>query len=153
MNPWIHIHTTPTGIAAPCCIAESCATDDGVGNSRKQSLMELVNSDKMKQLRLDMLTGVKSEECKKCYEHEAQDVDSFRVMTNRQYKHAIDDVIENTNLEDGSLKQFKMRYFDIRFSNICIDTHGTQVGKAFLRWTFSSFFYFSSQLCWSWVTL
>jgi len=119
MNPWIHLHTTPTGIAAPCCIAESCATDEGMGNSRKQSLMELVNSDKMNKLRLDMLTGVKSEECKKCYEHEAQDVDSFRVMTNRQFKHAMDDVIEDTNLEDGSLKKFKMRYFDIRFSNIC----------------------------------
>jgi organic radical activating enzyme len=119
INPWIHLHTTPTGVAAPCCIAESCATVEGVGNSREQNLMQLVNSDKMKQLRLNMLTGVKSEECKKCYQHEAQDVRSFRQMANEQYKHAFDDVVENTNLVDGSLSKFKMRYFDVRFSNIC----------------------------------
>ncbi len=119
MNPWIHLHTTPTGVAAPCCIAESCATDEGVGNSREQRLIELVNSEKMNKLRLDMLTGVKNEECKKCYQHEAQNVRSFRQMTNIQFKNSFDDIIENTNLEDGSLKDFKMRYFDIRFSNIC----------------------------------
>ena len=120
MNPWIHLHTTPTGVAAPCCIAESCATDDGMGNSREQSLMQLVNSEQMNKLRLNMLTGVKNEECRKCYQHEAQNVKSFREMTNLQFKHAFDEaVIENTNLADGSLNNFKMRYFDIRFSNIC----------------------------------
>lgn len=120
MNPWIHLHTTPTGVAAPCCIAESCATDDGMGNSREQSLMQLVNSEQMNKLRLNMLTGVKNEECRKCYQHEAQNVKSFREMTNFQFKHAFDEaVIENTNLADGSLNNFKMRYFDIRFSNIC----------------------------------
>lgn len=119
MNPWIHLHTTPTGVAAPCCIAESCATEEGVGNSRKQNLMELVNSDKMKELRVNMLKGIKSEECRKCYEHEEQGVKSFREMTNDHWKHAFDDVVDNTNLADGSLTKFKMRYFDVRFSNIC----------------------------------
>ena len=119
MMPWIHLHTTPTGVAAPCCIAESCATDDGVGNSRTQSLDELVNSDSMKQLRLDMLAGRKNAECTKCYEHEKQGVKSFRQFSSDEWKHAFSDVIENTDLEDGSLKKFKMRYFDIRFSNIC----------------------------------
>jgi hypothetical protein len=44
--------------AAPCCIAESCA-HEGVGNTRTQSLMEVVNSPKMNQLRNDMLSGSK----------------------------------------------------------------------------------------------
>lgn len=119
MLPWIHLHTTPTGVAAPCCIANSCATDEGVGNSREQNLMELVNSEKMSQLRLDMLTGVMNKECFKCHQHEEQGIHSSRQMFNEQYKHAFDDVITNTNLSDGTLKKFKMRYFDIRFSNIC----------------------------------
>ena len=117
--PWIHIHSTPTGVAAPCCIASSCATTDGVGSARDQTVMELVNSEKMKQLRLDMLTGKKNSECTNCYKHEEQGISSFRTQTNESFSHAFDDVIENTVLEDGSLIKFKMRYFDIRFSNIC----------------------------------
>lgn len=120
MIPWVHLHTTPTGVAAPCCIAESCnEPNGGVGNSREQSLMELVNSEKMKKLRLDMLTGNKSEECTKCYAHEEQGVMSFRQQANESWKHAFDDVVTDTALEDGALYKFKMRYFDIRFSNIC----------------------------------
>lgn len=118
MIPWIHLHTTPSGVAAPCCIAESCATEDGVGNSRTQSLMDIVNSDKMKQLRLDMLSGVKNPECVKCHNHEDQGTMSFRQHSNRDYERYFDEVISMTNA-DGSLNEFKMRYFDIRFSNIC----------------------------------
>jgi len=119
MMPWVHLHTTPTGVASPCCIAESCATDNGVGNSRMQSLEQLVNSDQMKQLRLDMLTGKKNVECRKCYEHESQGVKSFRQFSSTEWQHAFDDVIKNTDLETGEVSNFKMRYFDIRFSNIC----------------------------------
>ena len=56
MAPWIHIYSSPSGEAAPCCIAESCA-HGGVGDTRTQSLMEVVNSEKMNQLRRDMLTN------------------------------------------------------------------------------------------------
>ena len=50
MAPWVHIHTNPSGVAAPCCISESCNTGEGMGNSKSQSLIELVNTDKMKNL-------------------------------------------------------------------------------------------------------
>jgi hypothetical protein len=116
--PWIHLHTTPSGVAAPCCISESCATDEGAGNSRTQSLIEIVNSDKMKQLRLDMLADVKNPECVKCHSHEDQGVMSFRKHANRDYESFFDEAMSLTN-SDGSLSEFKMRYFDIRFSNIC----------------------------------
>lgn len=116
--PWIHLHTSPSGVAAPCCIAESCATEDGVGNSRTESLYDIVNSDKMKQLRLDMLNGVRNKECVKCHNHEDQGVMSFRKHANRDYEKYFDEVISNT-MADGSVNDFKMRYFDIRFSNIC----------------------------------
>jgi hypothetical protein len=117
MSPWIHVYSSPSGVAAPCCIAESCA-HEGVGNTRTQSLMEVVNSPKMNQLRNDMLSGIKNKECTKCYQHEDQKVVSSRNFLNNQYKEYYNEVIENTNT-DGSLSEFKMRYFDIRFSNIC----------------------------------
>ena len=115
--PWIHIHTNPSGIATPCCIAESCTKPEGVGNAREQSLMEIVNSEPMKQLRLDMLTGVKNSECTNCYVHEEQGIKSFRNMINDEFSHQYD--VINSTKKDGSLKEFKMRYFDIRFNNIC----------------------------------
>jgi organic radical activating enzyme len=115
--PWIHIHTNPSGIATPCCIAESCTKPKGVGNAREQSLMEIVNSEPMKQLRLDMLAGVKNSECTNCYVHEDQGISSFRNTINTEFEHQYD--VINSTKKDGSLKEFKMRYFDIRFNNIC----------------------------------
>jgi len=117
--PWIHMHTTPEGKAAPCCIAKSCEENVGVGDAKHQSLMELVNSEKMKRLRLDMLAGVKNEECRKCYWHEESNIRSSREAANKDFAHTFNEVIDYTNLEDGSLSNFEMRYFDIRFSNIC----------------------------------
>ena len=118
MAPWVHIHTAPTGIAAPCCIAESITQPKGVGDSKTQSLMEIVNSDKMKQLRLDMINGVPNNECTKCYNQENAGLDSFRISMNRDYDENYNEAIINT-AENGELNQFKMKYFDIRFNNIC----------------------------------
>ena len=116
--PWIHLHATPAGAAAPCCISESCTTTDGVGNVHTQGLMEIVNSEKMKQLRLDMLAGRKNSECIKCYAHESQGASSFRLSGTASFNHAISDAIAKTNV-DGSLDEFNMRYVDVRFSNLC----------------------------------
>lgn len=117
MAPWVHLYSSPSGEAAPCCIAESCA-HGGVGDTRTQSLMEVVNSPKMNQLRKDMLTGVMNPECKKCHAHDKQQVLSSRSMLNAEFSEFYDECMENTN-DDGSLNDFRMRYFDIRFSNIC----------------------------------
>ena len=59
--PWIHLHSTPEGAAAPCCISASCSTPTGMGDTKKHRLMELVNSPIMKQLRLDMLDGKRND--------------------------------------------------------------------------------------------
>ena len=64
MAPWVHLYSSPSGEAAPCCIAESCG-HGGIGNTRTQSLMEVVNSESMNNLRKDMLIGTPNSECKK----------------------------------------------------------------------------------------
>lgn len=116
--PWIHLHTTPTGTAAPCCIAES-VNSGVVGNSREKNLMELVNSFEMSKLRLDMVKGVKSEHCTKCYMHEDQGIESARQAANKEYGHYFDRAFAYTDLATGNLNKFEMKYFDIRFNNIC----------------------------------
>jgi hypothetical protein len=115
MIPWIHLHTTPTGKAAACCISNP---DIDFGNSNKDGLMELVNSSEMKGIRRDMLNGIKSQHCTTCHRHEEHNLGSFRETSNREFKQHFDSCMSATE-PDGTLKEFNMRYFDIRFSNIC----------------------------------
>lgn len=116
--PWIHLHASPSGVAAPCCIAESATTGNGMGNTKTQSLIEIVNSEKMKQLRVDMISEVPNSECTKCYEHEKVNIRSSRQQMNTNYRNYYDEALNNTTL-DGAVTEFKMKYFDIRFNNIC----------------------------------
>jgi organic radical activating enzyme len=117
MAPWIHLHTSPTGVAAPCCISKSCSTTTGMGNAKTQSLMEIVNGEQMKQLRLDMINDVTNSECTNCYEQENVNIKSSRQTMNSTYADHYEESMANTL--DGAVSEFKMRYFDIRFSNIC----------------------------------
>ena len=118
MAPWIHMHVAPDGRAAPCCISEFASISEGVGSSRSQSLIELVNSEKMNSLRVDMLSNTKNASCVKCYHHEDQGIRSTRNFFNIEQSAHFTNSVNATN-DDGSLSEFKMRYFDIRFSNIC----------------------------------
>lgn len=113
MAPWVHMHTSPVGNAFSCCIAKNF-----FGSSLDTTLDGLVNSEHMKQMRINMLNGVKVPTCTSCYQHEQQGVNSFRTQFNKRYEKNFDEVIGNTN-ENGHLTDFKMRYFDIRFNNIC----------------------------------
>jgi hypothetical protein len=113
MSPWIHVHTSPTGTASACCISKTT-----IGNSNSQNLEQLINSTEMKQLRLDMLNERVNPACVACHSHEAGGVRSSRNQYADRFNKDFDEVIANTK-EDGHLDNFKMRYFDIRFSNIC----------------------------------
>lgn len=72
----------------------------------------------MKQMRVDMLNGVEVPTCSSCYQHEQQGVNSFRTQFNSRFEKNFDEVIADT-ATDGHIGNFKMRYFDIRFNNIC----------------------------------
>ena len=52
MLPWMHLHAFPDGRAYPCCFSLDKLP---VGDLNKQSMQEVWNGDKMKQMRLNML--------------------------------------------------------------------------------------------------
>lgn len=114
MYPWVHIHGFPTGEAYPCCNTEMNAT---IGNMKQQTLKEIWNSKEMKTARLSMLAGKKLDGCRRCYEQEENGFFSLRLSANKHFGHFINE-IEKTNF-DGSLDEMKIRYWDIRFSNLC----------------------------------
>jgi len=115
MYPWIHLHAYPTGEAYPCCHAEMSVGP--VGNCHQDSLKTIANSEGMRTLRNNMLTEIKSPACNRCYEQEESGFFSGRQSANKHHGHHIEETYA-TN-EDGSIDNFTMTYWDIRFSNLC----------------------------------
>ena len=113
MLPWMHLHAFPDGRAYPCCFAFDKLH---VGNVNEQSMEEVFNGDKMKQMRLNMLANKKSRECVKCYDQEDSGFFSLRLSSNKHFGHNIS-MTENTK-PDGTA-DFMIKYWDIRFSNLC----------------------------------
>jgi molybdenum cofactor biosynthesis enzyme MoaA len=115
MIPWVSMHVTPVGVGTPCCIGNQIYP---VGNANEKTLMELVNSERMNELRVEMIEGVKNPICNACHRHEEQGIMSFRQTANQMFGKYFDESLSATDVT-GELGQFKMRYFDLRLSNIC----------------------------------
>lgn len=114
MLPWMHMHAFPDGRAYPCCLSDYWHP---VGDLRKNTMSEVWNQDKYKMMRTNMLDDKPCVECTKCYEQEQHGAFSMRNDSNRNYGHHIKEV-EQTH-EDGTHPEFKIRYWDVRFSNLC----------------------------------
>jgi len=112
--PWVHLHVYPTGQAYPCCGAEM---QNSVGNAHNNTLKEIWNSPEQRQLRLNMLNEQSSAACTRCYEQEQSGFFSMRKSANKHHGHHINRIQETK--EDGTVEQFQMTYWDIRFSNLC----------------------------------
>jgi len=116
--PWIHTYIHTNGGVFPCCTSWAGTNDALLGNVNSQSLEEIFNSEKLKQLRLDMLAGTPREDiCFKCYKQEDNTHTSNRLASNDRYKHLVDNLVINT-LSNGHVTP-KLKFLDIRFSNIC----------------------------------
>ena len=114
MMPWVHMHAFPDGRAYPCCLADYWHP---VGDLRKNTMAEVWNQQPYRTIRLNMLSDQPSKECTKCYEQEQNGFFSMRNDSNRNYGHHVAEV--DSTLADGSHPDFKIRYWDIRFSNLC----------------------------------
>lgn len=115
MFPWMHLNVTPKGDIYPCC---SNNYTEPFGNTKTVTLEQAFNNGKMKQLRLNMLNETPSKICDFCYKHEQAGPHSFRNYSKEHFAKHFDSTVPTT-LQDGTVPEFKMRYFDIRFSNIC----------------------------------
>ena len=111
--PWIHLHAFPTGEAYPCCLSDGNLP---VGSMRENTMEEIWRGDKMHNIRDNMIKEESCSECSKCYEQESSGFFSMRNSANRSFGHLVKDM----NVDDASdLGEFKLRYYDIRFSNLC----------------------------------
>lgn len=115
MMPWLHMHIWPNGNSLPCCMSDSNVV---FGNVNDNSIDEIINNDKFKTLRKEMLNGIKPSVCSRCYElEETADVHTLRKNSLLQFEKYIP--LVNLTNSDGTIEDFKLRYMDIRFSNLC----------------------------------
>jgi radical SAM protein with 4Fe4S-binding SPASM domain len=114
MLPWTHMHAYPDGRVYPCCLAEYFHP---IGDLRKNTMEEVWNQTGYKTIRINMLQDEPSVQCTKCYEQEEHGAFSMRNDSNRNYGHLIKEVDQTQS--DGTHPEFKIRYWDVRFSNLC----------------------------------
>ena len=115
--PWLHLHAWPNGEAYLCCIGDTGNPESVVGDISKDSIADIMNNDKMKSIRKDMLAGKKIPNCKNCYKVDDIKGYSWRKGFNEQFEDVIPSILENT-AEDGTIDP-KLLYVDFRFSNLC----------------------------------
>ncbi len=114
MIPWIHMHAFPDGRAYPCCLSSYHLP---IGNLKQQTMKEVWNSEGLRQMRVNMLSGKSCAECERCYEQEKAGFVSMRHSTSQNFGQHVH-LVDNT-MPDGTVEDFKIRYYDIRFSNVC----------------------------------
>lgn len=114
MLPWVHVHLLPNSSVLPCCV---WPYDKPVGNIKTASIKEVWNGDKYKDIRKKMMNDERVAGCEQCYERQNSG-SSNRTVANNEWAHHFDDLLNSTS-EDGELSEFRMSYFDVRFSNIC----------------------------------
>ena len=114
MIPWIHMHAFPDGRAYPCCLGDD---QHPIGNFKQDSMETVWNADAYKTMRKNMLEEKPCKECSRCYEQERAGFMSMRNNTNKNFGQHIN-LIDQTK-PDGTFEDFKLRYYDIRFSNLC----------------------------------
>lgn len=114
MLPWVHMHAYPDGRVYPCCLADYWHP---LGDLRKDSMEVVWNQQPYKDIRKNMINNKPSQQCVKCYEQEENGFFSMRYDANRNYGHHIKEV--ELTKEDGEHPEFNIRYWDVRFSNLC----------------------------------
>jgi MoaA/NifB/PqqE/SkfB family radical SAM enzyme len=117
MAPWIQLHAQTDGKIGPCC--RSSMTDGKELGDLKDNpkLSDAWNSEKMKQLRLNMVKGDQSPICSNCYQYEKLGKFSERMQYNKDFKNYYSRVTHM--LRDGTVPENKIPIIDIRFSNKC----------------------------------
>ena len=115
--PWVHFHAWPDKRVMPCCVADSDLPTAEIRED--ESIIQMMNSEKYNDLRSKMMKDEAVPECKRCYDLEMMGEWTMRQSHNRRRGLDYVDYIADVTNDDGSLKEFQMKYMDIRFSNIC----------------------------------
>lgn len=108
--PFIHLYSQPDGELKPCCIAGGF---DIPINLKTMSIEDAFNSKQMKDLRKDMMGGIKNKVCNVCYKQEEETGHSPRLDFNKN------SLWDEPLVESDYSVPSDFQHVDIRFSNLC----------------------------------
>lgn len=112
--PWVSIEASPIGTVRPCCLAIDEIVDDQ-GNKFKlnqASFHEIQNSNHMRDLREQFLSGKQPQTCRRCWNEERAGRTSKRMHTLDRLKHM--GITENWTADAKPLM-----FLDLKLGNIC----------------------------------
>jgi MoaA/NifB/PqqE/SkfB family radical SAM enzyme len=91
--------------------------DFKMGSLMKESLKDIWNNEKMRELRRNMIAGKECSYCTSCYKEEEIGHGSLRLHMNSAYAKHYEYVKETK--EDGTFDRFNVVYWDFRLNNVC----------------------------------
>ena len=112
--PWISIEASPIGTVRPCCLADDEIVDNN-GNKFQLATADFANiqnSNHMRDLRGEFLTGEKPQTCRKCWNEERSGRTSKRMHTLNRLKHVLND-------EEWTSDAKPLMFLDLKLGNIC----------------------------------
>ena len=111
--PFTHLNIKNEGKLSACW-----RYPDPVGDFLTDTLTDTWNSEKLRQVRKDLLNGVQHSSCKSCWDLERSGAESLRQRSIDMYN--IDETaVRNTCKKDGTYPLKKLTSIEIRFDNIC----------------------------------
>lgn len=116
--PWVHLHSWTNGDVFPCCFAVS-NEDTKLGNLQESSVEEVLNSDRFRDLRMQMMRGEEVAACTKCYDMENAGFHSMRQDFNATYPEHEEMLTTTHSNGHIEIHDWKLRYWDVRISNLC----------------------------------
>lgn len=115
MAPWVSINNNPNGNILPCCVSKF---HEPFGNLNDDTIENIWNNEKFKQLRKNMLEDIQTSSCERCYKEDEWEAFSYRQYWNSNFGNKYDDLINQTD-PDGTLNVMKLYRWDFRFNNLC----------------------------------
>lgn len=123
--PWIFQAVRNNGDIRICCQANVTENQgvvrhlDGTPyNAGRDDMAEARNATLMKSVRKNMLNNIWSDECARCQQEEQSGLNSRRQYELENWNFGIDQA-KLVTLEDGTINDENLKYYDLRFGNLC----------------------------------
>lgn len=109
--PWVSLYMNPGGSISPCCM-----NTEIVGLS-KGKLLEDLNCTGLSQVRKEFLSNQIPKGCEVCFLEEKHGKRSTRKRMESLFPN--EDAYIDSTLSDGTIPHPKIKYLDVRWSNVC----------------------------------
>ena len=112
--PWVSLEASPIGTVRPCCLANDELVDNSNNkfNLNTATFKQIQDSNNMRSLRQEFLSGKQPATCQKCWNEEDSGRTSKRMHTLNRLKHIVQD-------QEWTEDARPLLFLDLKLGNIC----------------------------------